>query len=194
MNSRNYAGHWEKPEWLYDQAQKVDARIKSPEIIALRTRSMPLFQQQMAKEFPEFFQHYTKIFFRAIHGKLNGPLFLMLLKQRQKMDNGEVTWDEGNHEVIGASFNLLLRKLPQEMQDKVMNTYKDLVDEEKADVRKAVQELLKKENADPTTLATTTTSQVDEETLKKVEQVVDSARRPPPQRIEVVDCAQQNDK
>ena len=124
MNSRNYAGHWERPDWMYDQVRKIELLIKTPELIALKERSLPLFQQHLAKEFSEFFQHYTKIFFRVIHGKLNGPLFLMLLKQRQKMDNGEIAWDEGNQEVIGASFNLLLRKLPQDMQDKIKEAYR----------------------------------------------------------------------
>jgi len=57
---------------------------------------MARFQQKMAVEFTELFQHYTKIFFRAITGTLNKQLFLMLLKNRQKMDNGEISFSEGN--------------------------------------------------------------------------------------------------
>lgn len=92
-------------------------------MVALKAKSTAAFQQKMAQEFPEFFQHYTKIFFRAINGKLNGPLFLMLLKQRQKMDKGEVAWEEGNHEVIAASFKLLLRKLPEKLQGDILGEF-----------------------------------------------------------------------
>ena len=77
MSNHTYAGHWERPEWIYDQVRKAEVLVKTPEMVALKERSLPLFQQHMAKQFPEFFQHYTKIFFRVINGKLNGQLFLM---------------------------------------------------------------------------------------------------------------------
>lgn len=141
----SYAAYWERPDWVYDQVQKVEDELKSPHMMALKSRSMALFQQAMAAKFPEFFQHYTKIFFRAINGKLNKPLLLMLLKQRDKMDKGEIAWQEGNQEVIGASFNLLLRKLPEDTQQKILDTYKDLVDEEKEEFHQAVKESIEKQ-------------------------------------------------
>lgn len=190
------AEYWERPDWIYAQAQRIDVMIKTPEMIALRERSMPLFQQHMAKQFPEFFNHYTKIFFRAILGKLNGPLFLMLLKQRQKMDTGEIAWEEGNQEVIGASFNLLVRKLPQEMQDKILATYKDLVEEEKAEMRAAVEQVLKKDTPPPTSPGgqdvssnmadTNEPVKATEVEVNKVQEVMDSLLRAP-QKIEVVE-------
>lgn len=128
---REYAAHWEKPEWIYDQILKVEKRMAEPEIVQVRGRSMALYQQKMAGEFTEFFQHYTKIFFRVITGTLSKQLVLMLLKKRKQIDNGETSFTEGNNEVIAASFNLMLRKLPEDLRDKVANTFTDLVKEDK---------------------------------------------------------------
>uniref|UniRef100_A0A6C0BPA6 Uncharacterized protein n=1 Tax=viral metagenome TaxID=1070528 RepID=A0A6C0BPA6_9ZZZZ len=139
---RQYAGHWEKPEWIYDQILKVEKRIDEPEIVALKERSVALFQQKMAQEFPDFFQHYTKIFFRAINKQLSKQLVLMLLKQRKAMDDGTVSWTEGNNEVIGASFNLMLRNLPDDLKQKVANTYSDLVQEEQVEMKEAIKQKL----------------------------------------------------
>lgn len=143
----SYAAYWERPDWIYDQVQKVGEEMKTPQMVALKSRSMALFQQGLAAKFPDFFNHYPKIFFRTINGKLTKPLLLMLLKQRDKMDKGEIPWQEGNQEVIGASFNLLLRKLPEDMQKKILDTYKDLVDEEKEEVHEAVKEALEKQGS-----------------------------------------------
>lgn len=173
--SRTYAGHWEKPEWIYDQVLKIEAMMKTPELMALKARSMALYQQHLAKNFSEFFNHYTKIFFRVVSGKLNGPMLLMCLKQRQKMDNGDISWVDGNQEVIGASLNLLIRKLPKELQEKVLNTYKDLVDEERAEMKSAIEEVLKKNEC-----ATDESISAD-----KLEEVLSSLVQAP-QRIEVV--------
>lgn len=170
---RDYAAHWEKPEWIYDQSLKVEKRREEPDMVALRERSMALYQQSMAKQFPEFFSHYTKIFFRAINGQLNGPAFLMLLKQRQKMDRGEISWVEGNQEVIGASFNLLCRDMPEDLRDKVLNTYKELVEEEREEMRQKVEEILAADGAPAE---------------EKVAEMLDNLGKAPPQRIEEVDA------
>jgi len=173
---RQYAAHWEKPEWIYDQILKVEKRIDEPEIIALKERSMALFQQKMSQEFPEFFQHYTKIFFRAINKCLSKQLVLMLLKQRKAMDDGTVSWTEGNNEVIGASFNLMLRNLPEDLKEKVANTYSDLVQEEQQEMKEAIKEKLGEMGA------------LDPEAVSddKVEEMIDIIQRAP-QRIEEVE-------
>lgn len=139
--SRQYGAHWEKPEWIYDQVLKIGKTIAQPDMIALKTKSVALFQQSMARQYAEFFSHYTKLFFRAINGSLNGPLLLMLLKQRKKMDNGEISWIDGNQEVIGASFNLLCRNFPEDLKEKVTTTYRELVEEEREEMRKKLEEL-----------------------------------------------------
>lgn len=175
--TRTYGAHWEKPEWIYDQALKVEKRIQEPDMLALKAKSAALFQQSMAKEFPEFFSHYTKIFFRAINGQINGPAFLMLLKQRQKMDRGEISWVDGNNEVIGAAFSLLCRQFPEDLKEKVMATYRDLVDEEKEELRTKVEEIL----------GTGGGGEEDSDKNAKIESLLGTLGKAPPQRIEVVD-------
>lgn len=195
---REYSAHWEKPEWIYDQVLKIEKRIKSDEMVKLKEKSVALFQQRMAKEHEEMFIHYTKIFFRVINGCLTKTLLLMLLKQRQKMDNGEVSYDEGNHEVIGASFNMMLKSLPEEMREKVANTYTDLVQEEREETKKAIREKLaemgvnvpsqEKEKEEMTTETSTSdeTAQVAHDAMQRVREMSEAIHRAP-QRIEVVD-------
>ncbi len=172
MSQTSYAGYWEKPEWIYDQVQKIDKYVKTPEMISLKARSLALFQQHVAGRFPEMFNHYTKIFFRAINQQLNGPMFLMLLKQKSKMDSGEVPWHEGNQEVISGAFQLLMRKLPEDLQEKVMKTYKDLVEEEKEEMREAIRLKLAEQG----------------EVVKSddVQSMLENVTQGAPQRIEVV--------
>lgn len=186
---KEYAGHWEKPEWIYDQVLKIEKRIDEPDMIALKQRSAAAFQQRMAQEHSEFFQHYTKIFFRAINKCLNKQLLLMGLKQRKKMDTGEVTFQEGNQEAIGAAFNLMLRKLPEDLREKVANTYTDLVaeerEEEQAAIRAKLEELQEKEKA----------TAEDSESVVTEEQVAEVARNVhrAPQRIEEVEEQEQHE-
>lgn len=138
-----YASYVERPEWIYDQALKIGEYVKTPDMVALKARSEAEVVQRAAKQFPEFYTHYTKTFFRIVYGRLNGPAFLMLLKQRKRMDEGKIAWVDGNQEVIGASFQLLLRKLSPELQASIMSTYKDLVDEEKEELRAAIEQKLR---------------------------------------------------
>jgi hypothetical protein len=141
----NYGGYWERPEWIYNEVQKIDKYVKTPEMVALKARSVALFSQHVAGRFPDMFNHYTKIFFRAMNQNLNGPMFLMLLKQKSKIDRGEVPYMEGNQEVIGGAFQLLMRKLPEDLQEKVLKTYNELVDEEKQEMREAIRQKLEEQ-------------------------------------------------
>jgi hypothetical protein len=177
---KQYAGHWEKPEWIYDQILKIEKRIDEPEMLALKERSAAMFQQKMASEHAEFFQHYTKIFFRAINKCLNKQLLLMALKQRKKIDTGEVSFQEGNQEAIGAAFNLMLRKLPEDLREKVANTYTDLVEEERREQEAAIREKLAELNGDGVDANTAPTDQQVKETIRELHTA--------PQRVEEVDA------
>lgn len=182
--ARTYSDHWEKPEWIYDQVLKVEKRIDQPDMVALKEKSAALFQQRMAQEFPQFFQHYTKIFFRCINKTLTKQLFLMLLKQRQAMDNGTVSWDEGNHEVIGASFNLMLSGIADaELRDKIAHTYADLVTEEREEIRAAVQAKLDELNAAKGTGGTVHRDERNaSDVMREVEKLTETFQRAPQQK------------
>lgn len=173
----NYSSHVERPEWIYQQVVLIEEYIKRPDVVALKQRSEAEFVQRAAKQFPDFFNHYTKMFFRTVHGRLNKPALLMLLKQRKRMDTGEIAWVDGNQEVIGATFKLLLRKLSPELQESIMSTYKDLVDEEKEELRTAIESKLRE----------TGVSEVQE---REVEEILNSTLRAPQQVEEVVDAAE----
>jgi hypothetical protein len=181
---KQYAGHWEKPEWIYDQILKIEKRIDEPEMIALKQFSAARFQQKMASEFSEFFNHYTKIFFRAINKCLNKQLLLMALKQRKKIDTGEVSFQEGNQEAIGAAFNLMLRQLPEDLREKVANTYTDLVKEEREEQQAAIREkLTEMGHVEPVNDTTDTIDVVTDEQVNEAARELHTA----PQRVEEIE-------
>ena len=86
--------------------------------------------------------------------------------------------------IASAAFKLLLRKLPEDKQAAILATYKDLVEEERQEVKKAVEQKLAEATgtADP---AQETKAVTDEQ----VEQEILRVQALPPQRVEVVDTA-----
>lgn len=150
---RTYQAHWERPEWIYHQVLEVKKVAEQPKMQELRKERRAVYLQKMGQQFQEFFDHYPKIFMRVCEGTLNEQMLLMLLKKRKEIDEGKDGFSRANDEVIGSAFSLLSSKLPQDLKEKVMNTYKDLVEEKNELQKKAIDEYMKEQNislSDPT--------------------------------------------
>lgn len=143
-----YSNAWERPEWIYAQVYDIEQILKDPQMVAMRenekTRSQ--FFAQMRKKFPEFDAHYPKLFLRTCDQKLSKDMLLMLLKKMKQVHEGKQGFSAANQEVIGSAFSLLANKLPQEKKEAIMKTYKDLVEEQKANERKGMEEYMRNNN------------------------------------------------
>jgi hypothetical protein len=140
-----YTAHWQKPEWIYHQVLEVKKMAELPDMKELRQQKRAVYLQKMGQSFKEFFDHYPKIFMRACEGTLNDQMLLMLLKKKKNIDEGREGFNKANDEVIGSAFSLMARKLPEDLRGKIMNTYKDLVEEKNAMERKAIEEYLEEQ-------------------------------------------------
>lgn len=149
---RTYQAHWERPEWIYHQVLEVKKVAEQPKMQELRKERRGAYLQKMGQQFQEFFDHYPKIFMRVCEGTLNEQMLLMLLKKRKEIDEGRDGFSRANDEVIGSAFSLLSSKLPEELKQKVMNTYKDLVDEKNELQKKAIEEYLNEQKEKETTV------------------------------------------
>lgn len=138
--------HTKRPEWIYDQILKIEKRSAEPAMIRLKEEKKAVYFQTLGREFSEFMDNYPKLFFRSADGCLNKTMTLMALKEMHKVQTGEKTFEESNHEAIGAAFNLMLRNLPEDLRNKVANTYTDLMETEKAETKQIIMEKIAAQN------------------------------------------------
>ena len=133
---------WERVEWQYAKVLDIETAMREPAMIELRKTSNARYQQKMAARFPIFFEHYTRIFMKLVNGKLNKQLYLLCLKQKARIDSGEIDFEKGNREIIDDQVNRLLKKLPDELHGKIQKTYNNLKEEDVERRKKEEQEAL----------------------------------------------------
>lgn len=139
----SFRNQWERADWIYSQIGDMEKVMQEPEMAALRAIGpLAVYQNAMARRFKRFWNQYPKMFLNCINGKLNKPLLLMCLKQKHRIDTGEVSFQQGQKEVMHDEMSLLLRKMKPELRDSVMKKYEELAKEQDELIKKDIEEAL----------------------------------------------------
>jgi hypothetical protein len=114
----------------------------------LREKGLAYMQTKLAQKHQIFYNKFTHIFLRVTTKTLTKPMLVTLLKQRKRMDDGEISFRDGNTEVIAAATNLMTKDLPEKLKADVLSTYEKLVEEQAKDEEAGLKEWAEKNNVD----------------------------------------------